>query len=41
LKKTTTKRAGGVAQDVGSELKPQCHKKKEKGLYKNLAIYYS
>jgi hypothetical protein len=24
------KRAGGVAQDVGPEFKPQCHKKKKK-----------
>jgi hypothetical protein len=26
-KKKVTKRAGGVAQGVGPEFKPQCHKK--------------
>jgi hypothetical protein len=25
----TKKKAGGMAQDVGSEFKPQCHKKKK------------
>jgi hypothetical protein len=30
LKKPITKRAGGVAQDVGPEFKPQCLERKKK-----------
>jgi hypothetical protein len=30
LKKTVTKKGLGVAQIVGPEFKPQCHKKKKK-----------
>jgi hypothetical protein len=38
LKKPITKRAGGVAQGVGPEFKPQYHKKKKN--LKVLVIYF-
>jgi hypothetical protein len=40
LKKPFTKRAGGVAQGVGPEFKPQYHKKKKKKKRKKKNLFF-